>query len=166
MKALVFAVALAPVALAPTWGLAQDLAFSPEATMQCLLESPGAEVSCIGVSADQCMMDTPGGSSTYAMGGCLDAEASYWDARLNAAYGARMSEAKTADAEAKSEGWDAPSQAAALREMQRAWIGFRDARCSYAAALWSGGTGAGPAAIGCIMLTTGEQAIYLENYVR
>ncbi|GAA4223666.1 uncharacterized protein YecT (DUF1311 family) [Sagittula marina] len=161
MKALIMALAVLPVG-----ALAQDVTFSPEATMQCLMEDPGAGVSCIGASADKCMEDTDGGDSTVGMGGCLDAERAYWDTRLNAAYGARMKEAKAADAEAKAGGWSAPSQADALREMQRAWIPFRDARCTYAAALWSGGTGAGPAATGCLMLTTGEQALYLENYVR
>lgn len=145
---------------------AQGVNFSPEATMQCLMENPGTGVSCIGASADECMMNTEGGDTTAGMGGCLDAERAYWDARLNAAYGARMTAAREADAEAKAGGWTAPSQAEALREMQRAWIPFRDARCGYAAALWSGGTGAGPATLGCLMLTTGEQALYLENYVR
>ncbi|WP_425070447.1 lysozyme inhibitor LprI family protein [Sagittula sp. S175] len=162
---LMAALVVGAVPLAGAWA-AQELVFSPEGTMQCMMENPGMEVSCIGVSADECMADTEGGGSTVGMGGCLDAELSFWDARLNAAYGARMTAAKAADAEARAGGWTAPSQEEALRTMQRAWIGFRDARCAYAASLWGGGTGAGPATIGCLMLTTGEQALYLENYVR
>ena len=155
------------VALGMVPGLAgAQVVFSPEGTMQCMMENPGMEVSCVGVSADECMADTEGGGSTAGMSGCLDAELTYWDARLNAAYGARLTAAKAADAEAKAGGWTAPPQEEALRAMQRAWIAFRDARCEYAASLWGGGTGGGPAAIGCLMLTTGEQALYLENYVR
>lgn len=151
---------------APAATFAQEVTFSPEATMQCLQEDLTNGVACIGASADQCMIDTDGGDTTVGMGGCLDAERAYWDARLNAAFGARLSEAQEADAEAASQNVSAPSQETALREMQRAWIGFRDKRCAWASALWSGGTGAGPATLGCLMLTTGEQALYLENYVR
>lgn len=161
MKALVIIAAMLPGMAA-----AQDVVFSPEATEACIMENPGAEVSCIGTSAQQCMLDTEGGESTAGMSGCLDAELSYWDGRLNAAYSGQMAEAKTADADAKAGGWTAPSQVEALRQMQRAWIGFRDARCEWAASLWGGGTGQGPAAIGCLMTTTGEQALYLENTVQ
>ncbi|MFT5363966.1 MAG: hypothetical protein ACI9VX_001592 [Dinoroseobacter sp.] len=46
--------------------------------------------------------------------------------------------------------------------MQRAWIEYRDATCSYEAAQWGGGTGAGPAFAGCLTRLTAEQALYLE----
>ncbi len=145
---------------------AQDLIFSPAGTEACIAEAPGAEASCIGASAQACMLDTPGGSSTVVTGGCLERERLYWDARLNAAYRARMAEARAADADARAQGYRAPPQEDALREMQRAWIAFRDARCTWAASLWGGGTGGGPAAIGCAMQLTGEQALYLEHTVR
>ncbi|MDA7426585.1 lysozyme inhibitor LprI family protein [Thalassococcus lentus] len=145
---------------------AQDLVFSPTETEICLHQNPGAESSCIGLSAEQCMVDTDGGGSTVGMGACLDQELQYWDTRLNAAYQARLAEAKAADKDAKDYGYTAPPQEENLRAMQRAWIGFRDARCDYARSLWGGGTGGGPAAIGCLMHTTGEQALYLEQFVR
>ena len=47
--------------------------------------------------------------------------------------------------------------------MQRAWIGYRDAACAYEASQWGGGTGAGPAAVGCMMTLTGRQALALEE---
>lgn len=145
---------------------AQDLIFSPAETETCIAEAPGAEASCIGASAQACMLDTPGGSSTAAMSGCLERERLYWDARLNAAYQARLAEAQAADLDAKTYGYSAPPREPALRAMQRAWIAFRDARCAWAASLWGGGTGGGPAAVGCAMQTTGEQALYLEQIVR
>ena len=53
-------------------------------------------------------------------------------------------------------------QADSLRDMQRAWIGFRDARCTYEASLWQGGTGASPAVLNCRLQETAEQALYLN----
>ena len=55
-----------------------------------------------------------------------------------------------------------PGVADALREMQRAWIVFRDKACTYEASLWQGGTGRGPAAINCLMQQTARQALSLD----
>ncbi|MDA7428708.1 DUF1311 domain-containing protein [Primorskyibacter aestuariivivens] len=139
---------------------AQELVFSPAETEACLIAGGGAE--CIGQSADACVNATPGGYSTVGMGACLDQEWQYWDARLNAAFQSVLNDAKAMDAEMDELGSAAPKQAPALRDMQRAWIGFRDLKCAYEASTWGGGTGAGPAAIQCMMETTGRQALYLE----
>lgn len=137
---------------------AQDgLVFSPLATETCLMQIGGAQ--CIGLSANLCMEATEGGSSTYGMGGCLSREADYWDVRLNAAYQVQMQTARDNDAEFGL----VQSQAEALRDMQRAWIAYRDARCAYEYSLWQGGTGGGPASVACFMQLTGEQALYLES---
>ena len=48
--------------------------------------------------------------------------------------------------------------------MQRSWIAFRDAACSYEASRWGGGSGAGPAATGCVMQLTARQALRLMGY--
>jgi uncharacterized protein YecT (DUF1311 family) len=60
-----------------------------------------------------------------------------------------------------------PEHAQALRDMQRAWIGFRDATCAFERAYWGGGTGGGGtggglAQVSCLMQMTGEQALYLK----
>ncbi len=47
--------------------------------------------------------------------------------------------------------------------MQRAWIGFRDAKCGYEAAQWGGGTGAGPASVTCHLHETARQMLYLQS---
>ena len=156
MKHVLTAVLLALGTAAP----AQELVFSPNATEACLSRGGGSE--CIGQSADACVNATEGGYSTVGMGACLDQEWQYWDARLNAACSTVMEEAGKADAELEEFGSAAPRQAPALRDMQRAWIAFRDAKCAYEASTWGGGTGAGPAAIQCMMVTTGVQALYLE----
>ena len=109
------------------------------------------------------MANTQGGETTVGMGGCLDREWQYWDARLNAAYQHQMARAKAIDAEMAGLGVTVPRQSDALREMQRAWIPFRDAKCGYEYSQWGGGTGGGPAITACLMAETGEQALYLEN---
>lgn len=140
--------------------MAQDLVFSAAATEACL-EISQEPRACIGISAQACMAQTEGGYSTVVMGGCLDREREFWDERLNTAYAAVMAEARAADAEAAQTGQRPSGQAEALRDMQRAWIAFRDAACAYEYSTWGGGTGAGPAGTACLMRLTGEQALTL-----
>lgn len=118
--------------------------------------------TCIGVYADACMEATDGGRSTVGMGGCLEREHWYWDARLNVAYKVVRSAAKATDVEMTEIGSSAPKQADALKMMQRPWITYRDTTCDYERSLWGGGTGGGPAALSCHMTLTAEQALYLE----
>lgn len=145
--------------IAPLAVQAQDLSFSTgslEACMEVTEENPSF---CIGEAAATCMESTPYGYSTVVMSGCMDAELSYWDKRLNVAYKQLRASAKVMD---QDRGAGAPSQEIALRDMQRAWIKFRDQKCSFSASQWGGGTGAGPAYVGCLMEETGMQAIFLE----
>mgnify|MGYP003125358808 FL=1 len=94
------------------------------------------------------------------MGACTDYERAVWDRWLNEEYQALMIKLKAQDAEAMSY---APKQADALREMQRAWIVFRDAKCAYVASQWGGGTGAGPASVSCHLHETASQLFYLQS---
>jgi uncharacterized protein YecT (DUF1311 family) len=55
-----------------------------------------------------------------------------------------------------------PSAAAAVRDAQRAWIGWWDAACAHARAQRGDGTGAGPAGAQCLMTMTGGRALELE----
>lgn len=52
----------------------------------------------------------------------------------------------------------------ALRNMQRAWINYRDAGCLYEQAQWFGGTGGGPATMACHMHETARQTLVLEGW--
>jgi uncharacterized protein YecT (DUF1311 family) len=139
---------------------AQGLTFSTETTASCLANASdmAGQMACIGASANACMEDTPGGSSTVAMSGCLDRELQYWDAKLNENYASALRRARDADGDT-----DGAPSATALREMQRAWIPFRDATCDYERSQWGGGTGGGPATYSCLMRLTGQQALYLAN---
>ena len=138
---------------------AQDLTFNTEITASCVAHAPdlAGQMACVGASANACMEDTPGGSSTVAMSGCLDRELQYWDDKLNEHYASALRRARDAD-----EYVDGTPSATALREMQRAWIVFRDKACTYEASLWQGGTGRGPAAINCLMQQTARQALSLD----
>jgi uncharacterized protein YecT (DUF1311 family) len=154
MRIFIFALAVFATPIS-----AQDLFFTPAATEQCLLGA-GHDLDrsqCIGLSAGQCMA-MPDGQTTVGMGFCLDAELGYWDEMLNSGYQLLRAAMQASDA-------DLPPhlaiRAEQLRDMQRAWITFRDARCNYEASFWEGGTGASPAFLGCMMTVTAEQALYL-----
>ena len=93
--------------------------------------------------------------------------AQYWDGAARTGPMALSWSSRTAaDAELKELGSAAPSPAAALREMQRAWTAYRDAACAYEASTWGGGHRGGPAANQCMMLLTGRQALALEDRLR
>mgnify|MGYP002633165040 CR=1 FL=1 len=162
LRVLVACIAIGPIASAVA---AQELNFDIGYTTDCLAVAHGEAgmKACIGKAADACMVNTPGGDSTYGMGGCLSAEADWWDGQLNVAYKALMKREKINDAENGAGAGGPQSAATALRDLQRAWIGFRDATCAYEYAQWGGGTGGGPASVGCFMRLTGEQALYLQT---
>lgn len=141
---------------------AQDLVFSPDPIAECF-QSGGAAADCIGTAAQACIDETPGGYSTAGMSGCFWAENEYWDGRLNATYQKVRAQAKEMDVENGVGTLTSLSQADALRDMQRAWIPYRDAKCDYVRSQWGGGTGGGPASAACMMRTTAEQALFLET---
>ncbi len=147
--------------------VAQDLRYSPQATANCLTKAgssnPERQRACVGASANTCMAATTDGSTTYGMGYCLDQERAVWDARLNADYKAIRAKARASDDEMGRIGASAPPTATALRDMQRAWIVWRDATCDFERSQWGGGTGGGPATLACLLRLTGEQALYLEQ---
>ncbi|MBF9034218.1 DUF1311 domain-containing protein [Rhodobacterales bacterium HKCCE2091] len=159
MKAAAFVLAI--LAAAPA--LAQDLAFSEAATEACLADGAEPRESCPGRSAGACIEDTEGGYSTVSMGACIWAEYQYWDDRLNASYQELVARSEDADAENAASGLAIASQEQALREMQRAWIVFRDTACDFERSLWGGGTGAGPAGADCLMQETARQVFRLDD---
>ena len=82
--------------------------------------------------------------------------------RLNTAYLALIrAETEMLD-DLRKIGATAPDTVTALREMQRAWIPYRDAACWYEYSTWGGGSGGGPANAECLMHLTGRQALEME----
>jgi uncharacterized protein YecT (DUF1311 family) len=148
-----------------------DPVFEPGATEACVATAVAAAPSlsgygvldCVGKSAQACM-ETDGGDTTFGMGVCLEGEWKLWDKRLNQAYTKRLKEAKKTDAEMQSIKATVQSMEDALRQMQRAWITFRDGACLYEVSKWQGGTGSGPAGMACMMQETARQALILEGW--
>lgn len=136
---------------------AQELVFWPDPVLDCLDGTTDAATRhlCIGTAANLCMIDNPGGASTAGMGSCLDQERALWDARLNDVYGRLLGQFS-----------ERPDVQEELREMQRAWITYRDARCDFEFIQWNGGTGQGPALLACLMMATAEQTLVLEDQLR
>ena len=146
-------------------GAQENPVFSMQATDACIADSRhgGNVEACIGESANLCMDRTDGGQSTAGMVACMGAELEVWDKRLNAAYAELMAREKAEDKEMADLGSAAPKQTPALRDMQRKWIAYRDARCEFIGAQWGGGSGTGPAVQGCHMVMTGKQALFLQQ---
>lgn len=145
----------------PNLAEAQDLYFNARYTKQCLLNAVSSDekLDCIGVSAENCTSQADG-ETTYGMGFCLERELQYWDTRLNEVYRKVQSLMRISD---ESLPIDLAVQSSTLRDMQRAWITYRDRRCEHEASLWQGGTGSGPAFLSCMMSLTAEQMLYLSE---
>lgn len=134
--------------------------------LQSCVETQSVEMrsACIGMAANRCTYG-PGGASTVGTVLCLDAELRQWDTMLNEAYQQLSARDEAADEEMGDELPAVPRLAPSLRDMQRAWIAFRDAACTYEAAQWGGGSGAGPATSNCLMQMTARQALALQARV-
>ena len=130
---------------------AEQPGFSLEPVEACLAKNVRLEdrMTCIGLSSRQCI-DAPGGGGGYAEALCHDAELAFWDDLLNETYQQNLASAA-----------DDPALVTALRDLQRAWIPYRDARCDAVFKAWGEGTGRSPAFVECLMRTTAAQALFL-----
>jgi len=118
------------------------------------------ELACISLAVAPCEQ------RFYAVGhapksACLHDEYEWWDVQLNQAYQGLMKEAKQADAVEKN--WvfrDVDS----LRQMQRAWLGYRDANCHFSYMRFGGGTAGPTVEAECLLLLTGRQTLFLTSF--
>lgn len=106
--------------------------------------------ACIGLIADPCP-EAPG-ANTFTIVACHMREQKIWDERLNDWYGAARDKLK-----------DDPGAAAALKEAQRTWIQFRDAKCDYWEKRYEGGTFASVATGDCMRVETGRRALEMRG---
>lgn len=104
--------------------------------------------TCIGQASNECQNEA-GGSSTLGITACNQREASWWDQYLNDSY---------ADLQANLE----PDAFAALKKAQRAWIGFRDAECSFQYVRWGDGSMRGISQSSCMLDQTAQRALSLS----
>ncbi|MBB5722191.1 uncharacterized protein YecT (DUF1311 family) [Loktanella ponticola] len=145
--------------LVPEPAALQD--YEPDILLNCLRNSGsrGSRQACIGVSSGACMRAE---ASNHAMAytACTGAEWGDWDARLNSTYADLVHYQTYGDRDEMA--------VEKLREMQRAWITFRDAACEWDSVAWGGmlGVGAGPAVADCMMVLTAQQTLFLMERAR
>jgi len=118
------------------------------------MRASGEEASlndCIGTIATPCL-DREENQTTVGMVGCTSRELQWWDGQLNILYG-------TLRGNLSSEGSEA------LRDIQRAWIKYKDAKCAFPRIFFEGGTMAQPIAADCVMRMTAERAIEIGEWL-
>ena len=118
---------------------------------------------CVGEGASLCMELREGGDTTVGITRCLADEATVWDDLLNEAYGQAMSFARALDDEDAAVFPEYAIRANQLRDAQRAWIAYRDAKCAAEYAMWGAGTMRQIAAAGCQLQTTAERTFELRH---
>lgn len=121
------------------------------AVEKCLAEKEKASKSleeCIGVVADACL-EKGEDTSTYGMIACHGDEADVWDERLNRDYQALMKTMKSPGKER-------------VRDIERAWIAFREKKCAYREMKDNGMVGM-IQNIHCYKEETGRQALFLQG---
>jgi uncharacterized protein YecT (DUF1311 family) len=106
--------------------------------------------NCVGVVSSPCLQRDPGGASgnRVDMLDCLVREQKVWDERLNAAYNATMQACQG-------------QVCVARRNLERAWIAYRNALCELPYAE-RGGTFASVDSADCLLGETARQVIWLE----
>ncbi|MAR72918.1 MAG: hypothetical protein CME78_11915 [Halomonas sp.] len=119
----------------------------------------GAVGDCVGLAADACQQ-TPGGATTLGIVDCLAQETRVWDELLNAQYQELRALMREQDEGNPDVGI---SRVDALREVQRAWITFRDAECGYAYARYQDGTIRSVVAAACRLEQTAQRALALKG---
>jgi uncharacterized protein YecT (DUF1311 family) len=109
--------------------------------------APVESVSCIGVVANACIQKAGDSSGTRIE--CYERERAVWDARLNQAYKRLRAESE-------------PDVRESYQKVQRAWLAYRDARCSHPPIEFKGSM-AGPMQPWCRFHLTADQALWLEG---
>jgi uncharacterized protein YecT (DUF1311 family) len=147
----------APVNIAPNVTKGEQKT-GPEAYLEAAAQSKPhfAYENCIGIVSDACM-ETEDAQTTYGMMGCFGRESEVWDARLNTSY-REQTETNSKKPEDKTE-------AKHLRNVQTAWIPWRDATCEvlYSNGIPLYGSQAKIEGVYCIMLLTARQALWMEG---
>ena len=139
---------------------AQELTADDEINMQQCIETvhtyqrEGENVSmreCIGAASRICM-EAPEGQTTIGMAECTMRENKWWDNYLNFLY----QDLKNMLSE---------EQFTALRDAQRKWIDYRDAKCGFEYEFWKDGTIRSTFYTSCVLDTTASRAIDLSGYM-
>ena len=116
----------------------------------CLKSKPQAQDSCIGIIADPCL-EKDETRSTADKNACTDRELAVWDDMLNDTF--RRLRDKLDD-----------QQKTKLRDMQRAWIAYKEKTCAF---YWDyyQGTMASPMSSYCVTKETARRALFLGGFL-
>ena len=144
----------------PVW--AQDPTVDTKDIESCLAANTDQH-ACIGRASATCIEDAGGGGAVY--GACYGLELDFWDGLLNRTYSDLITQVQAFDDAADETGSTPAIAEDELRSMQRAWISYRDSRCTLIGLSYNGGTGAGPGGTECKMQATAEQAFVLRDMV-
>lgn len=141
---------------------AQDFSIDAHLIDRCLGRHDEDPMFCVGLQADACIERNAGGPD-MVISACRDAETVVWDGALNRTYARVLEHAKAH--EAGDMGYEPGQLTTALREMQLAWMGYRDATCGHTVERAKPfGSGAGPAISNCALRETARQVFQL-NYI-
>ena len=155
---------MAVAAFCASPALADDeVQYSDDQVTSCLAEHAETPRICIGLSAAACQNASDAGSTTIGLQECSARETAFWDAQLNATYGELMQRANEVDAMSADDPGVTEKITDTLQDMQRRWIDYRDATCTYEVSQFQGGTIMGPVNASCLLRMTAEQAIYLAG---
>lgn len=143
----------------------EQVQYSDAPTADCLAGAETAEAmrACIGLATAKCVDASDYGSTTVGMMQCAEKETAFWDGKLNATYKDLMARAEKFDKMNADDPRIVEKIADSLRAMQRAWIPYRDATCTFQYSLGMGGTIASTLASHCQLDMTAEQFIYLTH---
>lgn len=165
MKALGLSLVAALMLAGPVLAQDEQVQYSDAPTADCLAAADTADAmrACVGLATAKCVDASDYGSTTIGMMECAEKETAFWDAKLNATYKELMARAEKFDAMNADDPRIVEKIADSLRAMQRAWIPYRDATCTFQYSLGMGGTIASTIASHCQLETTADQYIYLAN---
>jgi uncharacterized protein YecT (DUF1311 family) len=120
-------------------------------------DTAATDQNCIGVSVYSCL---EGAFTTVDMLSCIEPERAYWDDRLNRAYRSLYAVYTQQDTE---DGFSPVKLAPRLRDVQRVWITWRDAKCGLAYDKFRGGSMGRITGADCHLQETAERALELED---
>lgn len=130
--------------------------FDPAAIDQCLADAPDAICADAGMEACRAYVQDnhPDVAPVDRDLGCVDASRQAWDAHLGRVYDRVVGLSAAQDADTEQ----------ALRQMERDWITFRDARCAFDRLAFGGGTGGAVEQPRCLRDETARHAALLSRY--
>lgn len=129
--------------------VAQDT-FDISFTAACMEDAITSEERsfCVGASTRQCIEHLGDPAVVLA---CAQAETAWWSERMATVF-KQISRSAEVDAD----------QAKALAQMQAAWLAYRNTSCAFERAF---GAEQGLVETECLLWMTGDQAVYLEDYM-